>query len=38
MLRVGFAGTFAARLEERVRAHLAIPCDVVVDDERGIVA
>jgi phosphoglycerate dehydrogenase-like enzyme len=35
---VAFAGTFAARLEERVRAHLGIPCEVVVDDEAGIVA
>jgi phosphoglycerate dehydrogenase-like enzyme len=38
MLRVAFAGTFAARLEQRVRAHLAIPCDVVVGDEVGIVS
>jgi phosphoglycerate dehydrogenase-like enzyme len=38
MLRVAFAGTFAARLEQRVRAHLTIPCDVVVDDEAGIVS
>ena len=38
MLRVAFAGTFAARLEERVRAHLDIPCDVIVDDESGIVS
>ena len=37
-MKVAFAGTFAARLEERVRAHLAIPCDVIVDDEKGIVA
>jgi phosphoglycerate dehydrogenase-like enzyme len=37
-LRVAFAGTFAARLAERVRAHLRIPCDVIVDDESGIVA
>src|SRR5688572_6500196 len=37
MLRVAFAGTFATRLEARVRAHLAIPCDVIVDDEKGIV-
>ena len=37
-MRVAFAGTFAARLEERVRAHLAIPCDVIVDGEQGIVA
>src|SRR5947207_5617576 len=38
MLRVAFAGTFAARLEERVRAQLGIPCDVIVDDESGILS
>jgi phosphoglycerate dehydrogenase-like enzyme len=38
MIRVAFAGTFAARLEGRVRAHLALPCEVIVDDERAIVA
>lgn len=37
-MKVAFAGTFAARLEERVRAHLAIPCDFIVDGEQGIVA
>ena len=37
-LRVAFAGTFAARLEERVRAHLGIPCEFIVDDESGIVS
>jgi hypothetical protein len=26
-LRVAFAGTFSLRLEERVRAHLGMPCD-----------
>ena len=36
MLRIAFAGTFAARLEDRVRAHLALPCDVIVADEAGI--
>jgi phosphoglycerate dehydrogenase-like enzyme len=36
MLCVAFAGTFAARLEERVRARLRIPCDVVVGDEADI--
>ena len=36
MLRVAFAGTFAARLEERVRAHLGTPCDVILADETGI--
>jgi phosphoglycerate dehydrogenase-like enzyme len=38
MLRVAFAGTFAARLEPRVRAHLGIPCEVIVADEGGIVS
>jgi phosphoglycerate dehydrogenase-like enzyme len=38
MLRVAFAGTLAARLEEPVRARLGIPCDIIVDDETGIVA
>lgn len=37
-IRVAFAGTFAARLENSVRAHLGIPCDVIADDESGIVA
>lgn len=38
LLRVAFAGTFAARLAEPVQAHLGIPCDVIVDDESGIVS
>ena len=38
MLRVAFAGTFSARLEAQVRARLAIPCDVILDDENGIVS
>jgi phosphoglycerate dehydrogenase-like enzyme len=38
MLRIAFAGTFAARLEEPVRARLDVPHDVVVADEAGIVA
>lgn len=37
-LRVAFVGTFAARLEKPVRAHLGIPCDLIADDESGIVA
>jgi phosphoglycerate dehydrogenase-like enzyme len=32
-LRIAFAGTFAVRLEERVRAHLSLPCDVIRADE-----
>jgi len=35
--RVAFAGTFSATLEQPVRTHLAIPCDVIVGDEAGIV-
>jgi len=38
VLRVAFAGTFAARLEEPVRRHLGIPCEIVVADETGIIA
>ena len=37
MLRIAFAGTFAGSLEGRVRDHLVTPCDVIRDDERGIV-
>ena len=37
MLGIGFAGTFSARLEEPVRAHLEMPCTVIVADEVGIV-
>ena len=33
MIRVAFAGTFAARLEAPVRARLDVPCDVVVAPE-----
>ncbi len=32
MLRVVFTGSFAARFEEPVRAHLKIPCELIVDD------
>jgi phosphoglycerate dehydrogenase-like enzyme len=38
MLRVAFAGTFSASIEPRVRAHLGVPCDVIVADEAGIVS
>jgi phosphoglycerate dehydrogenase-like enzyme len=37
MLTVAFAGTFAASLEDPVRALLTIPCHVLVCDEAGIV-
>lgn len=36
MLRLAFAGTFAASLEPRVRAHLTVPCDVLLADEAGV--
>jgi phosphoglycerate dehydrogenase-like enzyme len=38
MLRVAFAGIFPASLEEPVRRHLAIPCDIIVADEVGIIS
>jgi phosphoglycerate dehydrogenase-like enzyme len=38
MMKVAFAGSFAARLAEPVRARLSLPCEVIVDDEAGIVA
>jgi len=38
MLKVAFAGTFAARLEPQVRSHLDVPCDVIVVDEAAIAA
>jgi D-isomer specific 2-hydroxyacid dehydrogenase, catalytic domain len=37
MLGIGFAGTFAACLEEGVRARLDMPCHVIVADEVGMV-
>jgi phosphoglycerate dehydrogenase-like enzyme len=37
-LRVAFAGAFAVRLEQPVRAHLSMPCDVILADEVGIVS
>ena len=36
-MKVAFAGAFAAQMAEPVRARLALPCEVVVDDEAGIV-
>src|SRR5271166_6184239 len=37
MQRVTFAGTFPASLEEPVRRHLTVPCEIVVSDEAGII-
>src|SRR5262245_38454276 len=36
-MRIAFAGTFAARLAEPVRAQLAVPCQVIVEDEEKII-
>jgi len=36
-MKIAFAGSFAARLAEPVRARLSIPCEVIIDDEAGIV-
>jgi len=38
MTHVAFAGTFSASLESRVRARLAVPCEVSVADESAIVS
>ncbi|HLJ60131.1 MAG TPA: 2-hydroxyacid dehydrogenase [bacterium] len=37
-VRVAFAGAFAGAFVDRVRAHLAIPCEVVVTDETAVVS
>src|SRR5215470_9887366 len=37
-LRVAFAGTFSSSLEQPVRAHLGMSCDIIVGDEAGIVS
>jgi phosphoglycerate dehydrogenase-like enzyme len=36
-MKVAFAGAFAARIAEPVRSHLTVSCDVVADDEVGII-
>ena len=36
-MKVAFAGAFAAQMAEPVRERLSLPCEVVVDDEAGIV-
>jgi phosphoglycerate dehydrogenase-like enzyme len=35
-MKIAFAGFFAIRLAELVRAHLSIPCEVIEDDEAAI--
>jgi phosphoglycerate dehydrogenase-like enzyme len=37
MLRIAIAGTFAASLEQPLRRHLDVPCEIVVADETEIV-
>jgi hypothetical protein len=36
-MKVAFAGSFAPRLAEPVKAQLALPCEIVVGDEGAIV-
>lgn len=36
MLHVAFVGTFTASLEQPVRRHLTIPCEIVVASEADI--
>jgi len=38
MLRVAFVGALPASFADRVRAHLAVPCDIVLVDEREVVS
>jgi phosphoglycerate dehydrogenase-like enzyme len=37
-MKVAFSGSFAARLAEPVRLRVSLPCQMVVDDEIGIVS
>lgn len=37
-MKVAFAGTFAVRMADRVRAHLAVPCEIVLAGEAEVVA
>jgi phosphoglycerate dehydrogenase-like enzyme len=38
MMKVAFAGAFAARLVEPVRKRLSLPCELIADDEASIVS
>ena len=38
MLRVAFAGTFPASLEQPVRRHLTTPCEIIIASEADILA
>src|SRR5262245_35990517 len=37
-MRIAFAGSFAVRLAETVGMRLSVPCEVITDDEVGIVS
>jgi phosphoglycerate dehydrogenase-like enzyme len=37
-MKVAFAGSFAVRLAEPVKAQLEVPCDVIADDEARIMS
>jgi phosphoglycerate dehydrogenase-like enzyme len=37
-MKVAFAGSFAPRLAEPVKAQLALPCEIVLGDESAIIA
>ena len=36
-MKVAFAGSFAAQLADPMRARLSLPCELIVDDETGII-
>jgi phosphoglycerate dehydrogenase-like enzyme len=38
MMKVAFAGSFAARMAESVHAKLSEPCEVITGDEAGIIS
>src|SRR5262245_10512923 len=35
-MKVAFAGSFAKQLAEPVRLRLSMPCEIVIDEEAGI--
>ena len=37
MIKVVFAGSFATRIAEPVRAQLSLPCEVITGDEAAII-
>ena len=36
-MKIAFAGSFAVRLAESVRAQLELPCDIIADEEAAII-